>query len=222
MNDAPTAISHLKAKCRFHNNSSRGWRWRNPGLLLRDLSQHKVRFGLTALSMVIGIAALILVVTIGLSGRQYVLNQIPSHRREHDFRRVLLTRSPMGTFDPLTVDDVRVIPQFPALSGPSAQRRASASATEKAAGHPSYSGAFPAYKIVRNSASSLWALFRRTNEQASQQSRRSHRKSWRRSFIGSTEAGVGKETKSSAFSRSSEHSKKRTNVRQSEVEDTLS
>jgi putative ABC transport system permease protein len=38
--------------------------------------QNKVRFALTALGMVIGTASLILVVTIGLTGKQYVLNQI--------------------------------------------------------------------------------------------------------------------------------------------------
>jgi putative ABC transport system permease protein len=36
----------------------------------------KVRFALTALGMVIGTASLILVVTIGLTGKQYILNQI--------------------------------------------------------------------------------------------------------------------------------------------------
>src|SRR5579863_10302620 len=37
---------------------------------------NKVRFALTALGMVIGTASLILVVTIGLTGKQYVMNQI--------------------------------------------------------------------------------------------------------------------------------------------------
>jgi putative ABC transport system permease protein len=39
---------------------------------------NKVRFTLTALGMVIGTASLILVVTIGMTGKQYVLNQIQS------------------------------------------------------------------------------------------------------------------------------------------------
>jgi putative ABC transport system permease protein len=39
---------------------------------------HKVRFMLTALGMVIGTASLILVVTIGLTGKQYILQQIQS------------------------------------------------------------------------------------------------------------------------------------------------
>jgi putative ABC transport system permease protein len=39
---------------------------------------NKVQFSLTALGMVIGTASLILVVTIGMAGKQYVLNQIQS------------------------------------------------------------------------------------------------------------------------------------------------
>src|ERR1700739_4823 len=37
---------------------------------------NKIRFALTALGMVIGTASLILVTTIGLTGKQYLLNQI--------------------------------------------------------------------------------------------------------------------------------------------------
>src|ERR1700704_3307819 len=37
---------------------------------------NKVRFALTALGMVIGTASLILVVTIGMTGKQYIMNQI--------------------------------------------------------------------------------------------------------------------------------------------------
>src|ERR1700751_692515 len=39
---------------------------------------NKVRFMLTALGMVIGSASLILVVTIGLTGKQYILNLLQS------------------------------------------------------------------------------------------------------------------------------------------------
>src|ERR1700675_3640478 len=39
-------------------------------------SSNKVRFAPTALGMVIGTASLILVTTIGLTGKQYILNQI--------------------------------------------------------------------------------------------------------------------------------------------------
>jgi len=45
-------------------------------LAVDSFQAHKVRFALTALGMVIGTASLILVVTIGLTGKQYVLGQI--------------------------------------------------------------------------------------------------------------------------------------------------
>ena len=45
-------------------------------LAVDSFRSSKVRFALTALGMVIGTASLILVVTIGLTGRQYILNQI--------------------------------------------------------------------------------------------------------------------------------------------------
>lgn len=45
-------------------------------MALDSFRDHKVRFVLTALGMVIGTASLILVVTVGLTGKTYVLNQI--------------------------------------------------------------------------------------------------------------------------------------------------
>jgi len=45
---------------------------------METFRNNKVRFALTALGMVIGTASLILVVTIGLTGKQYVLQQIQS------------------------------------------------------------------------------------------------------------------------------------------------
>ena len=47
-------------------------------LAVDSFKSSKVRFALTALGMVIGTASLILVVTIGLTGKQYILNQIQS------------------------------------------------------------------------------------------------------------------------------------------------
>src|ERR1700755_2958718 len=70
---------------------------------------NKVRFMLTALGMVIGTASLILVVTIGLTGKQYVLNQIQGiganliyAEYEGGAQRITNTAP-----DPLTVDDMR-------------------------------------------------------------------------------------------------------------------
>ena len=45
---------------------------------IETFRSNKIRFALTALGMVIGTASLILVVTIGLTGKQYVLQQIQS------------------------------------------------------------------------------------------------------------------------------------------------
>jgi putative ABC transport system permease protein len=74
---------------------------------------NKVRFALTALGMVIGTASLILVVTIGMTGRQYVLNQIQSigvnliHAEYEGGAQRITSATP----DPLTIDDVRAVVQ---------------------------------------------------------------------------------------------------------------
>ena len=44
-------------------------------LAIDSFRASKLRFALTALGMVIGTASVILVVTIGLTGRQFILNQ---------------------------------------------------------------------------------------------------------------------------------------------------
>jgi putative ABC transport system permease protein len=70
---------------------------------------NKVRFMLTALGMVIGTASLILVVTIGLTGKQYVLNQIQSIGAnliyaEYEGGQERISNS---AIDPLTIDDLK-------------------------------------------------------------------------------------------------------------------
>ena len=58
---------------------------------------NKVRFALTALGMVIGTASLILVVTIGMTGKQYVLNQIQAigtNQIEAEYRGAQASASP--------------------------------------------------------------------------------------------------------------------------------
>ena len=70
---------------------------------------NKVRFLLTALGMVIGTASLILVVTIGLTGKQYVLNQIQSiganliYVEYEGGQQRISNAAP----DPLTLDDLK-------------------------------------------------------------------------------------------------------------------
>src|SRR3981189_3096550 len=69
---------------------------------------NKVRFALTALGMVIGTASLILVVTIGMTGRQYILNQIQAiganliYAEYQGGAQRITAEAP----DPLTVDDL--------------------------------------------------------------------------------------------------------------------
>ena len=74
---------------------------------------NKVRFILTALGMVIGTASLILVVTIGMTGKQYVLNQIQSIGTNEIWAEYqgggphISNSNP----DPLTIDDLHAIQQ---------------------------------------------------------------------------------------------------------------
>jgi putative ABC transport system permease protein len=76
-------------------------------------TSNKVRFALTALGMVIGTASLILVVTIGLTGKQYVLNQIQAIGAnliyaEYEGGGPRITNT---TPDPLTLDDMQAVMQ---------------------------------------------------------------------------------------------------------------
>jgi len=74
---------------------------------------NKVRFALTALGMVIGTASLILVTTIGLTGKQYILNQIQAiganliyAEYESGGQRITNTGN-----DSLTIDDMLAVQQ---------------------------------------------------------------------------------------------------------------
>jgi putative ABC transport system permease protein len=72
---------------------------------------NEMRFVLTALGMTIGTAALILVVTIGLAGRQYVMTQIEGIGvnwifAEYETGAGRITRA---TPDLLTIDDMKAV-----------------------------------------------------------------------------------------------------------------
>jgi putative ABC transport system permease protein len=69
----------------------------------------KVRFILTALGMVIGTASLILVVTIGMTGRQYVLNQIQAIGTNEIWAEHPISGHSDSAPDPLTLDDVNAV-----------------------------------------------------------------------------------------------------------------
>lgn len=75
----------------------------------------KVRFALTALGMVIGTASLIVVVTIGLTGKQYVMNQIQGIGAnliyaDYEAGGNASVNTAGGT-DYLTIDDMRAVQQ---------------------------------------------------------------------------------------------------------------
>src|SRR6201988_5488571 len=70
-------------------------------------SSNKLQFTLTSLAMAVGTASVILVVTIGLTGKQYILRQIQSigaNMIYADYQGGV--RRIDSTPDPMTVDDV--------------------------------------------------------------------------------------------------------------------
>src|SRR5579864_2381512 len=72
---------------------------------------NKVRFILTALGMVIGTASLILVVTIGMTGRQYVLSQIQAIGTNEIWADYLGGAPHISNSnpDPMTIEDLRAV-----------------------------------------------------------------------------------------------------------------
>src|ERR1700733_11636173 len=74
---------------------------------------NKVRFILTALGMVIGTASLILVVTIGMTGKQYVLNQIQAIGTNEIWAEYLGGAPHISNSnpDPLTIEDLDAVRQ---------------------------------------------------------------------------------------------------------------
>src|ERR1700687_5836762 len=116
---------------------------------------NKVRFALTALGMVIGTASLILVVTIGMTGKQYVLSQIQSigtNQIEAEYQSGG-QRIANVTPDPLTIDDMQAameeVPGIVAASPvvPLGERIPVGGGKER---DISVLGVFPDYRIVRN------------------------------------------------------------------------
>src|SRR5436305_10374988 len=115
---------------------------------------NKVRFALTALGMVIGTASLILVVTIGMTGKQYVLNQIQAigtNQIEAEYQSGS-QRIANVTPDPLTIDDmkaaVREVPGIIAAS-PVVSLRERVPVGGGKERDISAVGVFPDYRVVR-------------------------------------------------------------------------
>src|SRR5262250_2445512 len=118
-------------------------------------NSNKVRFALTALGMVIGTASLILVVTIGLTGKQYVQRLIQAIGANMIYVEYSggAQRITASAPDPLTVDDMRAVQeQVSSITYASplvvlSERIATGSGKEK---DITVMGASPEYQRVRN------------------------------------------------------------------------
>jgi putative ABC transport system permease protein len=160
---------------------------------------NKIRFMLTALGMVIGTASLILVVTIGLTGKQYVLNQIQGiganliyAEYEGGAQRITNTAP-----DPLTLDDMQAAEaQVPGIVAASPvlqldERIPVGNGKER---DIQILGVYPEYRIVRNLVTLSGRFFDAQDEQA-------HNKvgvitqKMAEQIYGSTEEAVGKVVK---------------------------
>ncbi len=131
---------------------------------------NKVRFILTALGMVIGTASLILVVTIGMTGRQYALNQIQAIGTneiwaEYEGAQHISNSS----LDPLTVEDVQAVEeQVPGVIAASpvvtlGERIPVGNGDEK---DVQILGVYPEYQRVRNLTVVSGRFFDREDSQA--------------------------------------------------------
>ncbi len=157
---------------------------------------NKVRFLLTGLGMVIGTASLILVVTIGLTGKQYVLNLIQGiganmiyAEYEGGAQRITSTAP-----DPLTIDDMKAAQEtIPGITTASPvldlnERVPVGDGKER---DMQILGVYPEYRIVRNLVVVSGRFFDQQDEQA-------HNKvglitdTLARELYGSPEAAIGK------------------------------
>jgi putative ABC transport system permease protein len=189
-----TAVSGLTPKLAFSEIMSFAY---------DTFCSNKVRFMLTALGMVIGTASLILVVTIGLTGKQYVLNQIQGiganliyAEYEGGAQRITNTAP-----DPLTVDDMKAVDEqvseivsaSPVVS--LSERIPVGDGKER---DIQILGVYPQYRNVRNLVVASGRFFDQQDEQ-------SHNKAglvtekWAQEIYGSAQAAVGKVIKLSGL-----------------------
>src|SRR5438874_1941827 len=189
-----TAVSELTPKLAFSEIMSFAY---------DTFCSNKVRFMLTALGMIIGTASLILVVTIGLTGKQYVLNQIQGiganliyAEYEGGAQRITSTAP-----DPLTVDDMKAADeQVSEIVGASpvvalSERIPVGDGKER---DIQILGVYPQYRNVRNLVVASGRFFDQQDEQ-------SHTKAglvtdkWAQEIYGSAQDAVGKTIKLSGL-----------------------
>jgi putative ABC transport system permease protein len=156
---------------------------------------NKVRFILTALGMVIGTASLILVVTVGMTGKQYALAQIQAIGTNEIWAEYEGAQHiSNSTLDPLTVEDVQAVQeQVPGVIAASpvitlGERIPIGNGDEK---DVQILGVYPEYQRVRNLTVLSGRFFDREDSQA-------HNKvgviteKMARAIYGSPQAAVGR------------------------------
>jgi putative ABC transport system permease protein len=189
-----TAVSDLTPKLAFSEILSFAY---------DTFCSNKVRFLLTALGMVIGTASLILVVTIGLTGKQYILNQIQGigsnliYAEYEGGEQHITNTAP----DPLTVDDMKAAQeQVPGIVSASpvvtlGERVPVGNGKER---DIQILGVYPEYRGVRNLVVASGRFFDEQDEQT-------HSKvglvtdKFAQEIYGSTSAAVGKVIKLSGL-----------------------
>jgi len=131
---------------------------------------NKVRFILTALGMVIGTASLILVVTVGMTGKQYALSQIQAIGTNEIWAEYEGAQHiSNSTLDPLTVEDVQAVQeQVPGVIAASpvitlGERIPIGNGDEK---DVQILGVYPDYQRVRNLTGLAGRFFEREDSQA--------------------------------------------------------
>ena len=189
-----TAVSGLTPKLAFSEIMSFAY---------DTFCSNKVRFMLTALGMVIGTASLILVVTIGLTGKQYVLNQIQGiganliyAEYEGGAQRITNTAA-----DPLTVDDMQAadeqVPEIVSAS-PVVQLADRVPVGDGKERDIQVLGVYPQYRNVRNLVVASGRFFDEQDEQAHTKAGLVTEK-FAEQVYGSPEAAVGKVIKLSGL-----------------------
>jgi putative ABC transport system permease protein len=189
-----TAVSQLKPKLAFGEILSFAY---------ETFSSNKVRFVLTAVGMVIGTASLILVVTIGLTGKQYILNQIQGiganeiYAEYEGGAQSITNTAP----DPLTVDDLSAsLVQVSGIvaASPVVQLADRVPVGDGKERDIQILGVYPDYRVVRNLVVPTGRFFDQQDEQA-------HNKvglvteKFAREIYGSPGAAVGKVIKLSGL-----------------------
>ena len=139
-------------------------------LAIDSFRVNKVRFALTALGMVIGSASLILVVTIGLTGKQYAMKKLQNigpNMVEVEYSGGASASAGEYNSDLLTIDDERVVDsQVPAIaaSSPMLERHDRVSFGGGVSKDVLVLGVSPEYRVVRHLIVTTGRFFDETDE----------------------------------------------------------